>query len=68
MGPRVNTYADCLIEVAGMVGLAWYLPEVEGPTHFLYNADLTPMVIDLMFVKVEEVITLCHCILVRDRR
>ena len=66
-GPSSNTYADRLVEAAGMVGLARCLPEVKGPTHFPYDSDLTPTVIDLMFVRTEEVVTFRHRILARDR-
>ena len=62
-GPRVNSSANHLVEAVGMVGLAGCLLEVAGPTHFPYAADLAPTVIDLMFVHMEEVVTLHHCIL-----
>ena len=66
-GPRVSSAADRLVEAAGMVGLGRCLPEVAGPTHFPYAADLTPTVIDLMFVWMEEVVTLRHRILKEER-
>ena len=66
-GPRVNVNADHLIEVAGMVSLARCLPEVPGPTHFPYDVNLAPTVIDLLFVHMEEVVTLHHRILTEER-
>jgi len=39
--------------VAMHLGLSRCLPEVEGPTHFPYNKQLEPTVIDLLFIPTE---------------
>jgi hypothetical protein len=50
LGPAINVYADCLLEVTSHLSLSLSSPEVEGPTHFPYAEDLQPTVIDLMFI------------------
>jgi hypothetical protein len=67
LGPTVNVYADCLLEVTSHLSLSLSSPEVEGPTHFPYAEDLQPMVIDLMFILETESLVLDHDITPEDR-
>jgi hypothetical protein len=46
--------------VCNVLGLTLSSPVEEGPTHFPYNEDLTPTVIDLMFVPAEVSLTTEH--------
>jgi hypothetical protein len=48
-GPEVCVHADCLMVVCDALGLTLSSPVEESPTHFPYNEDLTPTVIDLFF-------------------
>ena len=66
-GPKNNIHADHLEAVAEWVGLSLFLSEVAGPTHFPYNGELWPTVIDLMFVPDEEALVLWHTIIPEDR-
>jgi hypothetical protein len=59
-GPEVCVHADHLMAVCDALGLTLSSPVEEGPTHFPYNEDLTPTVIDLMFVPVEVSLTTEH--------
>jgi hypothetical protein len=59
-GPEVCVYADRLMAVCDVLGLTLSSPVEEGPTHFPYNKDLTPSVIDLMFVPAEVFLTTEH--------
>ena len=63
-GPENNIYADRLEAIAERVGLSLSSPEVVGPTHFPYNGELRPTVIDLMFVPDEETLVLQHTIII----
>jgi hypothetical protein len=53
-------HADHLMAVCDALGLTLSSPVEEGPTHFPYNEDLTPTVIDLMFVPAEVSLTTEH--------
>jgi hypothetical protein len=59
-GPEVCVHADRLMAVCDALGLTLSSPVEEGPTHFPYNEDLTPTVIDLMFVPAEVSLTTEH--------
>jgi hypothetical protein len=59
-GPEVCVHADHLMVVCDTLGLTLSSPVEESPTHFPYNEDLTPTVIDLMFVLVEVSLTTEH--------
>jgi hypothetical protein len=59
-GPETNVHAEHLVAVADAAGLARSLPIMPGPTHFPYNTDLTPTVIDLMFVSGEVAVAIQH--------
>jgi hypothetical protein len=66
-GPETNIHAECLVAVAEAAGLARSLPIVPGPTHFPYNTDLSPIVIDLMFVANYVAVAMSHEICPEDR-
>jgi hypothetical protein len=59
-GPEVCVHADHLMVVCDVLGLTLSLPMEEGPTHFPYNEDLTPTIINLMFVPAEVSLTTEH--------
>jgi hypothetical protein len=59
-GPEVCVHADRLMAVCDALGLTLSFPVEEGPTHFPYNKDLTPTIIDLMFVPAEVSLTMEH--------
>ena len=59
-GPEVCVHADRLMAVCDALGLTLSSPVEEGPTHFPFNEDLTPTVIDLMFMPVEVSLTTEH--------
>src|SRR5882757_3837649 len=63
LGPEVCVHADRLIAVADALDLTLSTPVEEGPTHFPFNEDLTPTVIDLMFVPFMISLTTEHEIL-----
>jgi hypothetical protein len=58
--PEVCVHADRLMAVCDALGLTLSSPVAEGPTHFPYNEDLTPTIIDLMFVPAEVSLTTEH--------
>jgi hypothetical protein len=58
--PEVCVHADCLMAVCDVLGLTLSSPMEEGPTHFPYNEDLMPTIIDLMFVPAEVSLTTEH--------
>jgi hypothetical protein len=60
LGPEVNIHATSLTAVATTVGLHLSTPVEAGPTHFPYNEDLTPTVIDLFFVPAELSLMVQH--------
>jgi hypothetical protein len=60
LGPATNTHAEHLTAFANTVGLHLSTPVEAGPTHFPYNEDLTPMVIDLLFIPAELSLTVQH--------
>jgi hypothetical protein len=67
MGPETNIHAERLVAVAEAASLAQSLPIVPGPTHFPYNTDLSPTVIDLMFVANYVAVATSHEICPEDR-
>jgi hypothetical protein len=59
-GPEVCVHVDRLMAVCDVLRLTLSSPVKEGPTHFPYNKDLMPTVIDLMFVPAEVSLTTEH--------
>jgi Endonuclease-reverse transcriptase len=61
--PESNIHAERLVAAADRLGLSRCLPVVPGPTHFPFNQFLSPMVIDLLFIRDELSIRISHHIL-----
>jgi hypothetical protein len=62
-GPDVCIHADCLMVVARACGLDISSSAEEVPTHYPFQADLRPTVIDLVFLPVEVTLFSTHSIL-----
>ena len=65
--PDSNIHAERLVAAADRLGLTRCLPSVAGPTHFPFNRNLSPTVIDLIFVRDELSLQIVHHILPDDR-
>ena len=58
-----NIHASHLEAAATCLGLFRCIPEGEGPTHFSYNPLLKPIVIDLLYLPMEQLLCMWHCIM-----
>jgi len=57
-----NVHTDRLEVAATCLGLSRSTLEEEGPTHFPYNTQLEPTVIDLVYIPMELSLQVEHCI------
>jgi hypothetical protein len=62
-GPEVCIHADRLLAVARSCGLDLSSPEEEVPTHYPFNPEFRPTVIDLVFLPVEVTLFSTHTVL-----
>src|SRR6202790_5117279 len=67
LGPDRNIHAERLVASTERLGLGLCLPAEPGPTPFPFNRDLSPTVIDLMFVREDLSLVYQHTIVPEGR-